>query len=181
VPAIYPYREVTQADGLLSYGTNIADVRAPGRRHGGQGTQGRQAGRTAGAPSRPNTAAARAAFTAIVGDRPGSPITGSQRRTLLEDIELMPQDQDFCFQPPSRLEAVAQHADKEEDNYDHQPQSCSDSVVAVTPADGVFGSDTNRTRGRSSFVSVIMTKFCQTSCYIATLNMRLPESRGARA
>jgi putative tryptophan/tyrosine transport system substrate-binding protein len=26
VPAIYPYREVTQADGLLSYGTNIADI-----------------------------------------------------------------------------------------------------------------------------------------------------------
>jgi uncharacterized membrane protein YeaQ/YmgE (transglycosylase-associated protein family) len=65
----------------------------------------------------------------------------SARRTLLEDIELMPQDQDFGFQPPSRLKAVAQHTDEEEDNYDHQPQSCSDSVVAVTPADGVFGSD----------------------------------------
>jgi len=26
VPAIYPYREVTQADELLSYGTNIADI-----------------------------------------------------------------------------------------------------------------------------------------------------------
>jgi hypothetical protein len=26
VPAIYPYCEVTQADGLLSYGTNIADI-----------------------------------------------------------------------------------------------------------------------------------------------------------
>ena len=26
MPAIYPYREVTQADGLLSYGTNIADI-----------------------------------------------------------------------------------------------------------------------------------------------------------
>jgi hypothetical protein len=34
-------------------------------------------------------------------------------RTLLEDIELMPQDQDFGFQPPSRLEAVAQHTDEE--------------------------------------------------------------------
>ena len=62
-------------------------------------------------------------------------------RTLLEDVELMPQDQDFGFQPPSRLEAVAQHTDEEEGNCDHQPQSCSDSVAAVTPTDGVFGSD----------------------------------------
>jgi hypothetical protein len=30
-------------------------------------------------------------------------------RALLEDIELMPQDQDFGFQPLSRLETVAQH------------------------------------------------------------------------
>jgi len=44
---------------------------------------------------------------------------------LLEDIELMPQNQDFCFQPPSRLEAVAQHTDEEEANCDHQSQSCS--------------------------------------------------------
>ena len=41
-------------------------------------------------------------------------------RALLEDIELMPQHQDFGFQPPSRLEAVAQHADEEEANCDHQ-------------------------------------------------------------
>jgi hypothetical protein len=53
----------------------------------------------------------------------------------------MPQYQDFGFQPPSRLEAVAQHADEEEANCDHQPQSCSDSLAAVTPADKVFGSD----------------------------------------
>src|SRR5437588_11752546 len=53
----------------------------------------------------------------------------------------MPQNQVFGFQPPSRLEAVAQHADQEEDNCDHQSQSCSDSLAAVTPADGVFGSD----------------------------------------
>jgi hypothetical protein len=32
---------------------------------------------------------------------------------------LMPQYQDFSFQPPSRLEAVAQHADEEEANCDH--------------------------------------------------------------
>ena len=62
-------------------------------------------------------------------------------RPLPEDIELMPQDQDFGFQPPSRLEAVPHHADEEEGNCDHQPQSCSDSLVAVTLVDGVFGSD----------------------------------------
>jgi hypothetical protein len=37
-------------------------------------------------------------------------------RTLVEDIELMPKDQDFGFQPPLRLKAVAQHADEEEGN-----------------------------------------------------------------
>jgi hypothetical protein len=31
---------------------------------------------------------------------------------LLQDSELMPQYQDFGFQPPTRLEAVAQHADE---------------------------------------------------------------------
>jgi hypothetical protein len=62
-------------------------------------------------------------------------------RPLLEDIELMPQDQDFSFQPPSRLEAVPHHTDEEEGDCDHQPQSCSDSVASVTPADWVFGSD----------------------------------------
>jgi hypothetical protein len=49
--------------------------------------------------------------------------------------------QDFGFQPSSRLEAVAQHADKEECDCDLRSQSCSDSVAAVTPADAVFGSD----------------------------------------
>src|SRR5713226_8693909 len=53
----------------------------------------------------------------------------------------MPQYQVFGFQPLSRLEAVAQHPDEEEANCDHQSQSCSDSLAAVTPADGVFGSD----------------------------------------
>jgi hypothetical protein len=62
---------------------------------------------------------------------------------LLQDIELMPQDQDFGFQPPSQLGAVAQHTDEEEGNCDHQLQSCSDSAAAVTPADGAFGSDTS--------------------------------------
>src|SRR5437763_11477952 len=53
----------------------------------------------------------------------------------------MPQNQVFGFQLPSRLEAVAQHADEKEANCDHQSQSCSDSPAAVTPADGDFGSD----------------------------------------
>jgi hypothetical protein len=40
-------------------------------------------------------------------------------RALLQDIELMPQYQDFGFQPPPRLEAVAQHADEKESNCNH--------------------------------------------------------------
>jgi hypothetical protein len=38
---------------------------------------------------------------------------------LLQDIELMPQDQHFGFQLPSRLEAVAQDTDEEEGNCNH--------------------------------------------------------------
>ena len=38
---------------------------------------------------------------------------------LLQDIELMPQYQDFGFQPPPRLEAAAQHADEKEGNCSH--------------------------------------------------------------
>ena len=38
---------------------------------------------------------------------------------LLQNIELMPQYQVFSFQPPSRLEAVAQHADEKEANCNH--------------------------------------------------------------
>jgi hypothetical protein len=62
----------------------------------------------------------------------GPTLMRSTWRTLPEDIELMPKNQDFRFQPTSRLEAVAQHTDEEEGNCDHQPQSCSDSVAAVT-------------------------------------------------
>ena len=62
-------------------------------------------------------------------------------RALLQNIELMPQNQDFSFEPPARLEAVAQHADDQKGNCHHRPRSCSDSVMAATPADGVFGSD----------------------------------------
>jgi hypothetical protein len=38
---------------------------------------------------------------------------------LLQNIELMAQYQDFGFQPPSRLEAVTQHADEEEADCNH--------------------------------------------------------------
>jgi hypothetical protein len=38
---------------------------------------------------------------------------------LLQDIELMPQDQDFGFQPPPRLEPIAQHAGEKEGNCNH--------------------------------------------------------------
>src|SRR6266849_524033 len=40
-------------------------------------------------------------------------------RTLLQNIKLMPQYQVFGFQPPARLEAVAQHADEKEANCNH--------------------------------------------------------------
>ena len=40
-------------------------------------------------------------------------------RALLQDIELVPQNQDFGCQPPSRLEAVAQHTDDENANCNH--------------------------------------------------------------
>ncbi|MGH8598870.1 MAG: hypothetical protein ACREXT_19660 [Gammaproteobacteria bacterium] len=43
----------------------------------------------------------------------------SARCALLQDIELMPHYQDFGFQPPLRLEAVAQHADEKESNCNH--------------------------------------------------------------
>jgi len=40
-------------------------------------------------------------------------------RALLQDVELMPQHQDFGFKSLSRLEAVAQHADEKEGNCEH--------------------------------------------------------------
>jgi hypothetical protein len=40
-------------------------------------------------------------------------------RSLLRDIELMPQYHDLGFQLLSRLEAVAQHADEQEADCDH--------------------------------------------------------------
>jgi hypothetical protein len=65
-------------------------------------------------------------------------------RALLQDIELVPQYPYFGFQPPPRAEAVVQQSDEKQANCNHQPQSCSDSVAAATPADGVFGSDTSK-------------------------------------
>ena len=38
---------------------------------------------------------------------------------LLQDVELMPQYQDFDFQAPSGLEAVAQHSDEQEADCNH--------------------------------------------------------------
>jgi hypothetical protein len=43
----------------------------------------------------------------------------STSRALLQDIELMPQNQYFGFQPSSRLEAVAQHTDDKNGNCNH--------------------------------------------------------------
>jgi hypothetical protein len=41
--------------------------------------------------------------------------------TLPKNVELMPKYQDFGLQPPSRLEAVAQYADKQEADCNHAP------------------------------------------------------------
>jgi hypothetical protein len=40
-------------------------------------------------------------------------------RALLQHVELMPQYQDFGFQPRSRLEEVAQHTDEQEADPNH--------------------------------------------------------------
>ena len=40
-------------------------------------------------------------------------------RPLLQDIQLMPQHQDFGVQPPLRLEAVTQRADEKQGNCNH--------------------------------------------------------------
>jgi hypothetical protein len=40
-------------------------------------------------------------------------------RTLPKNVELMSQYQNFGFQPPSRLEAVAHYADEQEPNCNH--------------------------------------------------------------
>jgi hypothetical protein len=63
---------------------------------------------------------------------------------LSKHVQLMTQNQKFSVKPPSRLEAIAHHADEEEGDCNHQPQSCSDSGTAAIPADLVFGSDRRR-------------------------------------
>jgi hypothetical protein len=40
-------------------------------------------------------------------------------RALLQDVELMPQYQDFGFKPSSRFKAIAQHEDEKEDSCEH--------------------------------------------------------------
>ena len=60
-------------------------------------------------------------------------------RALLQNIKLMPQDQDFGFQPPPRLEAVAQDANEKEGNCNHAT-IMSDSLLTASQMDGVFGS-----------------------------------------
>ena len=49
----------------------------------------------------------------------GSPQMQSTWCALPEHIELMPQHQDFGFQPPSRFEAVAQHLHEKEADCNH--------------------------------------------------------------
>src|SRR5476649_2793317 len=61
---------------------------------------------------------------------------------LSKHVQLMTQNQKFSVKPPSRLEAIAHHADEKEGDCDHQPQLCCDSSTAATLPDGVFGSDT---------------------------------------
>jgi hypothetical protein len=63
---------------------------------------------------------------------------------LSKHVQLMTQNQQFSVKPPSRLEAIAHHADEKEGDCDHQSALCSDSGTAATPADGVFGSDSRR-------------------------------------
>ncbi|MGH6812190.1 MAG: hypothetical protein ACREDM_07535 [Methylocella sp.] len=53
---------------------------------------------------------------------------------------MMPQYQDFGFQPPPRLEAVAQHADEKDGNCNHAT-ICSDSLLTASQGDGVAERD----------------------------------------
>jgi hypothetical protein len=69
---------------------------------------------------------------------------------LSKHVQLMTQNQKFSVKPPSRLEAIAHHADEKEGDCDHQRGSCSDSGTAATPANRVFGSDTSRDPKKSN-------------------------------
>jgi hypothetical protein len=68
------------------------------------------------------------------------------QRSLLQHIQLMPQHQNLGFELLTRLEVVAQHADEQEADCNHQ-RSCSDSLPTASHLDMVFGSD----RGNSFF------------------------------
>jgi len=57
-------------------------------------------------------------------------------RTLLEDIELMPQDQDFRFQPPPRLEAHSIRTKRKAISI--MRRSCSDSLLTAKLNEGSF-------------------------------------------
>ena len=48
-----------------------------------------------------------------------SQMKSTTRRALLQDIELVPQDQDFGFQLLLRLEVIAQHADEQKADCNH--------------------------------------------------------------
>jgi hypothetical protein len=60
------------------------------------------------------------AGTATIEPNEQGPVGPTQMQSawcaLLQDIELMPQYQDFGSPPPPRLEAVEQHADEKEGN-----------------------------------------------------------------
>ena len=49
---------------------------------------------------------------------------------LSKHVQLMTQNQQFSVKPPSRLEAIAHHADEKGDDCDHQSGLCSDSRTA---------------------------------------------------
>src|SRR5262249_41103050 len=65
------------------------------------------------------------------------------RRSLLQDVELMPQYQDFGFQPRPRLEEVAQHTDEQEADRNHSAIMFW-FVGDCESMDRVFGSDRSR-------------------------------------
>ena len=78
------------------------------------------------APDRPDQAFS---ISVLPGRAERGGVGPTQRQSawcaLLQDIELMPQYQDFGFQPPPRFEAVAQHADEKV----RQLQSCDDHAL----------------------------------------------------
>jgi hypothetical protein len=140
IPAAYATRDYVAAGGLMSYGTDLANMSHQVGVYTGCILKG---AKPADLPVLPSTKSSsestfkrrESATPAIDRHWFAGPFCICGRALKLGD---------FRFQPPSRLEAVAQNTDKEEGNCDHQPQSCSDSAAAVTLADGVLGSGTDR-------------------------------------